>query len=90
MTDPIRDPGATEPVRRAGRTGYWLLYHRNAIRAVLAVLIVGFFLWGLGADSGWAGGATGFAIALALAWVIGEIVWFLVDRASPDPSRSED
>lgn len=29
--------------------------------------------------------ATGTAIALMLAWGVGEIAWLLVDRATPDP-----
>lgn len=85
MADPLRDPDANEPLSQARRTGWWFLRYRNAFRLALLLLIAGFFAWGLlGAGEGRLDGAAGFAIALAMAWAVMEILWFLIDRASPD------
>lgn len=86
MVDRMREPDANDRVSQARRSGYWLMHHRNGLRLVLALLVVGFLLWGLlGSSAGGFSPAIGAAIALAIAWGIGEIAWFLVDRATPDP-----
>lgn len=86
MADSIREPDANDSVSEARRSGHWLMYHRNALRLVLALLVLGFLLWGLlGSNADGFSPAIGTAIALAITWGIGEIAWFLVDRATPDP-----
>ncbi len=79
---------------QARRSGGWFLRHRNVIRLALLVLVVGFVLWGAlgtsGAATGWVTGAGGIGIAIAMAWGVMEILWFLIDRATPDPVGSAD
>lgn len=80
------EPDANQGVSEARRSGSWLVDHRNKLRVVLALTVAGFLLWGLlGSSVEGMSPATGTAIALMLAWGVGEIAWFLVDRATPDP-----